>query len=90
MTEHEWQILLEVYDRLEAEIIKDALDAQDIPAELFQEGVSHFIYPVNGPIGKIEICVPPEKLQEALAWLEAYNKDQLRNVADETGNSEIE
>jgi hypothetical protein len=80
MPNREWTTLLEVYDRLEAEIIKDALEAQDIPAEFFQEGVVHFGYPVTvGPMSKVEICVPSDRLGEAEAWLAAYNDGTLED-----------
>ena len=79
MSEKEWVALLEVFDRLEAEILKEALEAQGIPAQLFQEGLSHYLYPVGGPMGRIEICVPNQRFQEAQVWLEAYNNGQLRS-----------
>lgn len=82
MSENEWVLVMEVFDRLEAEILKEALEAQGIPAQLFQEGISHYLYPVSGPMGKIEVCVPSLKLQEAKEWLEAYNQGEL---FDETG-----
>ena len=78
MSENEWVALLEVFDRLEAEILKEAIEAQGIPAQLFQEGLSHYPYPVSGPMGRIELCVPNDKLQEARQWLEAYNSGELR------------
>ena len=77
MSENEWVALLEVFDRLEAEILKEAIEAQGIPAQLFQEGLSHYLYPVSGPMGRIELCVPNDKLQEARQWLEAYNSGEL-------------
>ena len=84
MSENEWVALMEVFDRLEAEILKEALTAQGIPAQLFQEGLSHYLYPVSGPMGRIEICVPNNRLQDALSWLKEYNSGELRddNVED--------
>jgi hypothetical protein len=80
MPDREWATLFEVHDRLEAEIIKDALEAQGIPAELFQEGVVHFGYPVTvGPMSKVEICVPSDRLEEAEAWLAAYKDGTLED-----------
>ncbi len=79
MSEAEWITLIDVFDRLEAEILKGALEAQGIPCKLFQEGVSHYIYPVSGPMGRIQVCVPGEKMQEAQQWLEAYNHGDLQN-----------
>ncbi len=83
MPEIEWVFLMEVFDRLEAEIIKEALEAQGIPAELFQEGISHYIYPVNGPLGKIEVRVASDKLQEAQDWLEGYDAGEFEDDTEE-------
>jgi len=85
LPENEWVTLLEVFDRLQAEIIKEALDAQGIPAQLFQEGISHYLYPVTGPMGKIEICVPYTRLKDAREWLNSYqNGDLIDNDSEES------
>jgi hypothetical protein len=84
MSENEWVTLMQVFDRLDGEIIKEALEAQGIPSQLFQEGVSHYIYPGSAPMGRIEVCVPSERLVEATAWLEAYNNGEF----NEDGNTE--
>ncbi|MEI7845802.1 MAG: DUF2007 domain-containing protein [Chloroflexota bacterium] len=81
MTENEWVTVIEVFDRLEAEILKEAIEAQGIPSQLFQEGLSHYLYPVNGPMGRIQVCVPRTKLSEALTWLEDYKEDNLEGEA---------
>jgi hypothetical protein len=86
MSENEWVFLMEVFDRLEAEILKEALEAQGIPAQLFQEGISHYLYPVSGPMGRIEVCVPSLRLQDAKEWLEAYDKGDLRDDNAEFGS----
>jgi hypothetical protein len=83
MTENEWVKVMEVFDRLQAEILKEAIEAQGIPAQLFQEGLSHYLYPVNGPMGRIQVCVPRTKLSEALSWLEDYKKDVLEDESFE-------
>jgi hypothetical protein len=91
MSDPNWATLLEVYDRLEAEIIKEALEAQGIPAEIFQEGAGHFAYPVGvGPLGKVEICIPEERLEEAEAWLEEYQSGKLEDTALEEERKEAE
>ena len=79
MSRDGWSILMEVYDRIEAEILKESLEAQGIPATLFHEGVGS-LYPTTfGPLAKVEVCVPDERLKEAEAWLESYNKGELRD-----------
>lgn len=78
MTEKEWVTLLEVNNRLEAEIIKDALEAQGIPAAFFQEGVAQFGYALSvGPLSVVEICVPSDRISEAQTWLQAYQHNLL-------------
>ena len=80
MSENRWAKLLEVNTRLEAEIIKEALEAQDIPAEIFQEGAMHYIYPMAiGPLASVDVCVPNDFLKQARAWLADYESGKLEN-----------
>lgn len=78
MANTSWATLVEVNTRLEAEIIKEALEAQGIPAAIFQEGVSHLAFPMStGPLSTVEIGVPNERLAEAQAWLAEYDSGEL-------------
>lgn len=91
MSEPSWATLLEVTNRIEAEIIKDALEAQGIPAEIFQEGAIRYAYPmVFGPLAKVEICVPNNRMDEAKAWLTEYENGQIDELPDETGDENLE
>ena len=86
MSRDGWSTLLEVYDRIEAEILKESLESQGIPAMLFHESAGT-LYPTTfGLLAKVEICVPDERLKEAETWLEAYNKGELRDDNAELGN----
>ncbi len=76
MSETGWATLLEVNTRLEAEIIKEALEAQGMPAEIIQEAVRS-LYP--GVLASVEICVPKERLEEARAWLADYESGNLED-----------
>ncbi len=72
-----WKILTLVYTRIEAEMIKAALEALQIPAELVQEGVAHWAIPLTfGDFAEIQILVPPEHFEEAKKWLEAYENEK--------------
>ena len=56
MSRDGWSTLLEVYDRIEAEILKESLEAMGIPATLFHEGVGN-LYPTTfGPLAKVEVA----------------------------------
>jgi hypothetical protein len=79
MSEEHLSTLLEVYNRLEAEIIKEALEVDGIPAGIFQRAAGALYGFSFGPEGKIEIRVPTERLEEAKTWLKAYNRGELRN-----------
>ncbi len=72
------EMLMEVYDHLEAEIIREALGAKGISATLFQESVAA-LYPAGfGPLNKVEICVPVEQFERAKAWLAEYEAGTMR------------
>jgi hypothetical protein len=87
MDEMKWELLLDVYDRLEAEMIKSALEAEGISAELFQEGAGRWAYPTTiGPLGHVQIFVPKDKAEEARQWLDAYQKGSLENKESDQNN----
>jgi hypothetical protein len=88
MSKLEWKTLLEVYDRTEAEIIKMSLETRGIQAELFQEGAGS-LYRVNvGVLGRVEICVTPDDLPAAQAWLDDYQNNRLVSDEELGGNEE--
>jgi hypothetical protein len=76
MSETRWATLSEAGNRIEAEIIKEALEAQGIPAEIFQEGAMHYAY-IGG---RIEVCVPNERLREAKAWFADYENGKIESM----------
>lgn len=70
-----YEILAEVFGRLEAELIESLLEAEGIDVELVQESVGHTIYPVTvDGLGRVQIFVPKSKIQEAREWLKAYRE----------------
>jgi len=68
-----WELLTEVYDRIEAEMMKSALEALEISVELAQESVGGTIPVSFGKFAKVHIFVPKDKFEEASGWLEGYN-----------------
>ncbi|MCP4142086.1 MAG: DUF2007 domain-containing protein [Chloroflexi bacterium] len=77
MTEMTWELLTKVYDRIEAEMMKAALETLKIPTELVQESVGGTIPVSFGKFAEIRVFVPKEKFDEAKAWLEGYANDSL-------------
>lgn len=75
MTEITWEILTKVYDRIEAEMMKSALEALEISVELAQESVGSTIPVSFGKFAEIQVFVPKEKFEEASKWLKTYIDD---------------
>ncbi len=84
MTETRWVTLFEAAHRMEAEIAKEALEAQGFPAAIFQDSIMHTI----SLGGRIEVCVPSDRLEEAQAWLAEYEDDEVLELPDEESENE--
>ena len=69
-----WQLLTKVYDRIEAEMMKSALEALEISAELVQESVGGTIPVSFGKFAEVQVFVPKEEFAEASEWLKVYEK----------------
>ncbi len=81
MDEMKWELLEEVYGRLEADAIESLLEAEGIDVELFQEAIGHLAFPVTvDGLGRVQIFVPKEKAEEAHSWLTAYREGTLQNT----------
>jgi len=75
MNQLTYEILAEVFGRLEAELIESLLEAEGIDVELVQESVGHTIYPVSvDGLGRVQIFVPKNKILEAREWLKTYRE----------------
>jgi len=61
-----YEMLAEIYGRMEAELIKSYLEANEIDVELFQESIGQNIYPTTiDQLGKVQVFVKKENLEEA-------------------------
>jgi hypothetical protein len=76
MDELKWELLVEVFGRMDAELIKSYLEAQGIEVELFQEAVGHHIYPttIDG-MGRVQIFVAKKNAREARKLLKEYEEN---------------
>jgi len=58
MDELKYELLAEVYGRMEAELIKSYLEAHDIDVELFQESIGQNIYPTTvDMLGNVQVLI---------------------------------
>jgi hypothetical protein len=75
MDELKYELLAEIYGRMEAELIKSYLEAHEIDVELFQESIGQNIYPTNiDALGNVQIFVSKDQINEALELLEEIQK----------------
>lgn len=80
MDELKWELLAEVFGRMDAELIKSYLEAHGIAVELFQEAVGHHIYPTTlDGMGRVQIFVSKENGSEARKLYKEYRE----NLAEE-------
>lgn len=72
---------------LEAEAIRTALESAGIPVRIKMESVAKLIAVTVDGLGKVEVLVPPERLEEARAVLDSVvDPDEL--VEEALGGSE--
>ena len=70
MDELKYELIAEVYGRMEAELIKSYFEAHEIDTELFQESIGQNIYPTTVDMfGNVQIFVSKDKIEEALVLL---------------------
>ncbi|MBP6812984.1 MAG: DUF2007 domain-containing protein [Saprospiraceae bacterium] len=75
MEELKYELLAEVYGRMEAELIKSYLEANGIDVELFQESIGQNIYPTTvDQMGRVQIFVEKVKMDEALSLMDELKK----------------
>ena len=75
MDDLKYELLAEVYGRMEAELIESYLEAHEIDVELFQESIGQNIYPTSvDTLGNVQIFVRKDKIKEALELLEEIQK----------------
>lgn len=78
MDELKWELLADIYGRMNAEMLKSYLEAQGIEVEMFQESVGQSIYPTTlDDFGRVQIFVSKENAEEARKLFNEY-EDQIK------------
>ena len=71
--ELKWELLTEVQGRWEADIIKALLAGSGIDSELFQEAAGQLFPTTLDILGRVQVFVPKEDIDEARKLLDEYN-----------------
>jgi hypothetical protein len=68
-----YELLIELTNRVEAELLESYLEANDVDVELFQESAGH-LYPVaiGGILARIQVFVQKEKIENARKLLNTF------------------
>jgi hypothetical protein len=75
MDELKYELLAEVYGRMEAELIESYLESYEIDVKLFEEAITYNIIPIT--FGRVQVFVEKENAERARQLLEEYeNKTQ--------------
>ena len=78
MDELKWELLTEVYGRMNAELLKSYLEAHGIEVEMFQESVGQSVYPTTlDAFGRVQIFVSKENAKKARMLFDEY-EDQIK------------
>ncbi len=82
MSKMKYELLTELNGRLEADLLKSYLEANEIDVELFQESIGQHAYPVTvDGLGRVQVFVPTGKLKEAQKLLKTFTSGE----SDEKG-----
>lgn len=77
MDELKYELLTELYGRMEADLLESYLEANGIDVELVQESIGHTIYPVTTDmLGRVQVFIPKEKVKAAKKLLEKFNSEE--------------
>lgn len=70
MDELKYELLTEILGSMEAELLKSYLEADDMSVKLFEESLTHTLYP--NMFGRVQVFVEKEKIERARKLLEEY------------------
>ena len=89
MDELKWTMLIEVFGRPDAEMIKSYLESNGIDVELIQEGYQHSLYPISN--ARVQVFVPKDQLVGARKLYEESGWElEITDDDDEPENNEAE
>lgn len=72
MSEEKWELVIEVSGELQANLLRNLLEAQGIQVFLNQEGAGKAYGLTVGPLGQVQVLVPEHQSQEARQIVDDY------------------
>lgn len=91
MSDESWEVITEVSGDLQAELLRNLLEAQGIKVFLNQEGAGRAVGLTLGPLGDVQVMVPEHQSEQARKIVEDYYAGEFENEqnanSDEDGDS---
>ncbi len=87
MSDESWEVITEVSGELQANLLRNLLEAQGIKVFLNQEGAGRAVGLTLGPLGEVQVMVPEHQSQEARQIVEDYYAGKFE-IDEETGSEE--
>ena len=72
MSEGKWELVTEVSGELQADLLRNLLEAQGLQVFLNQEGAGKAYGLTVGPLGQVQVLVPEHQSQQARQIVEDY------------------
>lgn len=72
MSEEKWELVTEVSGELQANLLRNLLEAQGIKVFLNQEGAGKAYGLTVGPMGQVQVLVPENQIQNARQIVDEY------------------
>jgi hypothetical protein len=72
MSDEKWELITEVSGELQADLLRNLLEAQGIQVFLNQEGAGRAYGLTVGPLGQVQVLVPSHQSKEAQQIVDDY------------------
>jgi hypothetical protein len=83
MPKDKWELITEVPGELQADLLRNLLEAQGIQVFLNQEGAGRAYGLTVGPMGEVQVLVPSHQSQEARKIVEDYFAGKFESDSEE-------
>jgi len=77
-----WELIIEVSGELQANLLRNLLEAQGIKVFLNQEGAGKAYGLTVGPLGQVQVLVPEQQSQEARQIVDDYYAGDFESDED--------
>jgi hypothetical protein len=81
-----WELIIEVSGELQANLLRNLLEAQGIKVFLNQEGAGKAYGLTVGPLGQVQVLVPEQQSQEARQIVDDYYAGNFESNEDLDSN----